>query len=580
MLDQQKLVRAIALVKQGDKETARELLEAITTQTPEETTPWFWLVECAMDEAERKDILLRCRSYHPENEQVRKALTHFGIESEAENAVQEQLDDEEFIDTPEEWIDEVSAADLFEPLDEEFAEEALVDAAIEPDEKPAADQPAALKPKKKPAGKRSRRKQRNPVFLVFLIVMLLALLVGAVYVYLNSDQLLPAGEDPAQAETRIAETIEGVFAVTRTMEAEATREHATQITPEPSATSAIAEEAPLGGTRQPTALIAPTATRTPEVPEGGYIPLPGGRFCDLAWSSDGTYFAIASDQGIYLFDGVRFDLLRVIHTDPSIPVRTIAFSYDERLIAAGFDSTALNEEYVTRSKVWNVADGAEIRDFRFNQPRGDIVDLAFTLDGERLLAEARYDQVLNWRFADAALVDELPLSNSAVDYYGVAFAPDRRSFASYSLYDDVRVYDVVTEEQISRLGNSRGVSGLLYAPNSQLLAASYADESFIRIWDVPAEEELRVLNSFAGTIRSMDFDAHSRTLAALTDENFIKFWDLSTGQEMRTMSRITGDVEQIRFSPDNAMMAARSQQVIQIWMLNIDVVLMTFQNGE
>ena len=97
----------------------------------------------------------------------------------------------------------------------------------------------------------------------------------------------------------------------------------------------------------------------------------------VAYAPDGSLIAVSSSIGVYRYDPQSFEELPLIET--GVYVRSLAFSPDSRLIAAGEENGGL--------RLWDARDGTLVRALDGHVGRVDC--LAFSPDGQ-LLASAAY----------------------------------------------------------------------------------------------------------------------------------------------------------------------------------------------
>jgi WD40 repeat protein len=552
-----KLQEAIGLIKQGEKEKAREILYALVDEQPQEIMAWFWLADSMPNEQERYEVLTQALEFHPDDARLQKALTILAPQLQPSFESSEEADSD------------IDPNDLY--AEEEEEPEQLEIPGLENETDLPAEQ--EVKPQ---SSSGLTHVQKRILFAVGLVAVLGLVALGA---WLTRDFWMTADltENPSVA-VLFTETME-LAAVTLTSTATVANEEpqSTQtLTSTQTPTAAIVSDIEDNDT-QTTAVVVTTPTSTPAVLEGVFSQVRGGGVFDMAWSQDGRLFALAGSEGITLYDGREFTEILYIAMDPPVPVRTLSFSADGATIAAGFDRTGSGEEFTTRAKIWRVSDGAEVQSFDYAEPRGDIDQIAFSLDGQTLFTNAMLDMILKWRTSDGALLDVYRLSQSAINYYGVVFAPDRRSFAVYSLYDRLRLHDSATGERITFLGDTRDVTGAAYSANSQYLAVRFDDEPVVFLWDISAREKIREFNTFAGNVTALAFNADNQTLAVATEENLIKFYNLRSGEEQRVISRQISQVQQMVFAQDDILFAVRNDREVQVWHLVTDTLVATFR---
>ncbi len=553
---EKKLQQAIVLSKKGEKEQAGILLRELVNEDPQNLTAWFWLADAMQTDQERVEVLQEAVSNHPEDKRLAGALARLL------NTGVELKKDDEVVSADFSNDNQVVSYDEFDrQLDESLVDE--FDPGIFEDEEPQ----QAEKPVQK-----AKKSSGYTHFLLIIFVLLIATLAVA---WLFRDSLvtfLPSNDQPVAIVP--SETM-AIVENSATPNQEPTQTD----TPVPTATEPLPTETAAasspGGTATPILLTTPTNTAVVE--EGKFITVSGSQINDITWSLDGDYFAVASDAGITIFNGETFAAKIEITLDPVIPVLAITFSPDNKYIAAGFDQANSGEELITRAKMWQVNDGAEVMSFDYNAPRGDIDTLAFSSDGETLLLNAKLDVVLKWRVDDGSLLDVFTLSASEVDYFGVSFSPDRLSFATYSKFDRVRIFDTLFGEQTAILGEEKDINDVAFSANSQYLAVMFEEQPFVYLWDLPSKTKIKEWNTFDGNVTTLAFDADNQTLAVATDEDLIKFYQIRTGEEQRVISRQIPEVIEMEFAPDDILFAVRNQTEIQIWHLLTDTLVATFR---
>lgn len=548
-----RLKEAIRLIKQGEKDKAREILRILVDEQPQEIMAWFWLADTMSSEQERYQVLTRAEVFHPEDTRLQKALTKLAPQIHS------------LVEPPEGVDVDLDSMDL-------YAEEAQEEAKNPP---LADDQREEPDEKQQPATNLTQLQKRILITVGLLAVLGLLALGGWLT---RGYWMVPDTREDVYVGLSFTETLSlatATFTQTNSVATELTQFTQTPtvtITSTPTNMPIIDDNNP-----QTTAVVVTTPTSTPAVLEGVFSLVRGSMVADMAWSQDGRLFALAGSEGITIYDGRGFSEILYITMDPPVPVRTLSFSADGAFIAAGFDRTDSGEEFTTRAKMWRVSDGAEVQSFDYTEGRGDVDQVAFSQDGQTLFTNAMLDMILKWRTSDGALLDVYRLSQSAINYYGVEFAPDRRSFAVYSVYDRLRLLDSATGERITFLGDTRNVTGVAYSANSQYLAVRFKDRPVVFLWDIPARENVREFNTFAGNVTALAFNADNQTLAVATEENLIKFYHLRSGEEQRIISRQIPQVQQMVFAPDDILFAVRNDREVQVWHLVTDSLVATFR---
>jgi WD40 repeat protein len=391
---------------------------------------------------------------------------------------------------------------------------------------------------------------------------------------------LPAGPTPTAPVA--ATTAAGVF--TATAPAAPTRAPSPTGTRTPEATP----------TRPPA--NTPTATGSPTLPAVQLSLLHEWRsppIAHLAWSPDGSSLAVASTDGITLYDPATLHEQRFL--DTQAPVLRVAYSADGRLLAAATQE---------KLQIWEVQSGQQRNAF----PAGQPAALAFSPDG-RLLADTFLGQMLVYEVdtGQQLWVDQEPTYLGAENTQAVAFSPDGHYLAADSA-GGMWVWDAASGELLRRLeAPPTFVRSLAFSADSRVLVA--AGGSQLAYWNVDAGQrqqavdigvssavvlapdlswvagtgdgviELRDtrtgahhlwLTGHTGYATALAFSADGRRLAAVDGNATVWIWDTHTGQVLATLDRYAPGVRHLAFSPDGQALVWASGYRVWRWDANAE----------
>ena len=300
------------------------------------------------------------------------------------------------------------------------------------------------------------------------------------------------------------------------------------------------------------------------------------RIEDIAYSPDGTKLAIATGNGIWLYDAQTGQEL-VQCAGHIGKVLNVAFRPDGKTIASvgiGHDQTV---------RIWDVQTGKNLRTFRQK-----AWDIAYSPDGETIVCSSgdRDDHDLYLLDADTGKL--LRTFTAHTDYHvmNVAFSPDGKTIASMDDHrGNVKLWDVNTGKILRTFtAPPKGIRNLLtFSPDGRMIA-SY-DSHTISLWDVNTGKHLQAItNTLTFYKVSSAFSPDGKMIVSRKGYD-IGLWDVNTGKNVRTL---TGYREKnplrrdrfgryiydhpptifLAFNPDGKTIATAGYYSVHLWDVN------------
>ncbi len=257
----------------------------------------------------------------------------------------------------------------------------------------------------------------------------------------------------------------------------------------------------------------------------------------VAFSPDGNYLAFGMSSiedplqvldvtSLYGSGPVLQDLPVRVLDGHSEGIKNVVFTPDGQfLVSASFDDTV---------RFWNYKTGQELTVID-----GYYVEkIAITRDG-RTLATAYFDAgytTILWDLNEVLQADlAAGLEKTTVDGGpGLVFSDDGTTLITAE--QRISVWDtrdfpenVNIREVLSLLGHSELVETLALSPDERLLASGSRDRK-IKIWDMKTGLELVVLAGHGARIRNLVFSPDGRLLASAGDDGTIRIWGFSEGK--------------------------------------------------
>jgi WD40 repeat protein len=268
------------------------------------------------------------------------------------------------------------------------------------------------------------------------------------------------------------------------------------------------------------AITSANAARVTELARWGK-----GSIGEIAWAPDGKYFAVTSPTGIYMFDAVTLEEIKIIASGAETYV--IAFSPDGTILASGASDFTI--------KLWDVASGNEIRSLVGHT--NFIGRLAFSPKGDLLVSMAYEQPVKLWDVASGRELYTLDASSGA---RSIAISPDGGILAVTGFGEAITLWDLSSGTELRTIsrksggGSEDGAASVAFSPDGKLLASGY-DKGMIVLWDAATWEELQSLTGSPNGIYNLAFSPDGTFLASNTYDEPVKLWDIASGKEHGTL---------------------------------------------
>ncbi|KPJ63468.1 MAG: hypothetical protein AMS15_00170 [Planctomycetes bacterium DG_23] len=257
--------------------------------------------------------------------------------------------------------------------------------------------------------------------------------------------------------------------------------------------------------------------------------------------------ANAQDEGLGFYSS---DVWTLDHE--GVPVRSIAFSPDEKLLATALEDGS--------TKIWDAGKGALLRTLEgHSEP---VLSLSFSPGGEYLASGSADGAVKVWKVREARCLYTFEGHKAAVK--SLAFSPDGKLVASGSEDKTVRIWDLERGKCRRVIEEHTGaVNALVFYPDGSRLVTAGEDMRAM-LW-LPGNWPLfRELTGHRAAINSLWVSPDGNRLASASGDGKIIFWDVPNGMPTSTLG-LKPSVNSITFSPDGkALVAAASSKNIPV----------------
>ena len=284
------------------------------------------------------------------------------------------------------------------------------------------------------------------------------------------------------------------------------------------------------------------------VPEGDKAPLGSTAISALTFSADGSQLAVASVNGIALYDTYTGEAITLF---PMLvdAVTALALSPDNQTIASVGEDVTL--------RLWDARTGEHRTDFIGHTD--PVVALAFSPDGN-ILASGSFKEIRLWNVTLDGVARATVLQGHRDMVTTLAFSPDSKTLASTSFYGTILLWDVETGQlRHSLSAHTDSILTLAFSPDNEILASGgYWNpdaESTIHIWHPHTGQLLATFEEHTTPVFALAFSpdvegVYGKTLASAGWDNAIRMWDPRNGQLQTIFEGDTAPVIALAFLSD------------------------------
>lgn len=279
--------------------------------------------------------------------------------------------------------------------------------------------------------------------------------------------------------------------------------------------------------------------------------LPKDSVRDLEFSPDGTVLAVATPNGILLYDTSTYETIELL-TANNYGIASISFSPDEKTLAGGGADKIVY--------LWDYQTGKRKQSFIGH--RGNIFNVVFSYDGKALASASMHDTNL-W---DVNAGIHKKTYNGYTYMRSTIWLNNDEMIHASARGTMALLSDLMTRKQKMGLGGHKhSVKSISFSPDGKTMASGSFDNT-IRLWKLPEGVYKKTLKGHKKSINSMMFSADGKLLASASRDNTARVWNVETGKLKRTFKGHIADVSYVALSPDGKILASWGlDHILIIW---------------
>ncbi|MEM9214798.1 MAG: TIR domain-containing protein [Cyanobacteria bacterium P01_F01_bin.150] len=195
---------------------------------------------------------------------------------------------------------------------------------------------------------------------------------------------------------------------------------------------------------------------------------------------------------------------------------------------------------------------------------GWVRSVSFSPDGQTLVSGSDDTTVKLWDVVTGEQLNSFTGHDNWV--WSVGFSPDGQTLVSGSADKTIKLWDVESGKELrSFTGHDRHVLRVRFSPDGQTLVSGSADKT-AKLWDVATGEQLRSFTGHDESFSSVSFSSDGQTLVSGSADTMIKLWDVTTGEQLRSFTGHDEAVISVSFSPDGqTLVSGSSDKTIKLW---------------
>ena len=213
--------------------------------------------------------------------------------------------------------------------------------------------------------------------------------------------------------------------------------------------------------------------------------------------------------------------------------------------------------------VWNLEQSRAVASWQAHQEW--VFDIDYAPDGKTIATGG--DRVVKlWNSSDKSLIHQFVGPKN--DVHDVAFTPDGQLLIAASDDRKIRIWDVQSQQLVQTLiGHRRQIPRIALNPEGDLLASVSRDKT-VRLWSIPDGNPIATLTGHRTDVMAVAFDSAGKRIATGDQNGIVRVWQTDSQQLIDQFTSRLGGIFDLAFDPRSNTLSASGRQGLQSWNLD------------
>lgn len=270
---------------------------------------------------------------------------------------------------------------------------------------------------------------------------------------------------------------------------------------------------------------------------------------DLAVSPDDRYLAVASNQGLLIYDLATLELITAVNEDGSVK-KSVAWSPDGKHLAVGSGP---------RVWIWNFETMST--EFEFSGHEVEMYHVTWSVDRPLVFSVANNGSFGSWDI-------ELGEPTTPVEEVGmraIEFSPNGDHVAFSQWYQLSAVNMLNGDQTVFSEEHSDLIAAISWYPGSSFFVSGSYDGT-LRIWDLAQQDSMRVLEGHSSDVLDVAWSPNGIYIASGSADLTTLIWSAETGEVVYRLRGHTDGIRSLDWFHDGARLVTGSLDgTIRIW---------------